>query len=334
MWVDGCEPVDVTRAVRFFALTCLVLSLAAPAQAQDEPLGPDPVASDLFQQGRAFIEKGDWEAGCEKLEMSMKRFPAPSTLMNIARCREHEGRVATAWALYKRALVLNLETDGAERRRELDEVGKSAIAALEPRLPRLRITLSSPVEDVVVSEGGEQLPLDTAVALDPGEHELDAEAPGHQPIHRKVVLREGETTRVELTLVALPPPPASAPDHPVKAKVPQASTPIWVWLVGGAGIAMAGVAIGFGVDARLATDELTERCGDDQVCDEDPDFDPAPGNARKNRGLGLSVGFGVGALAALTAATVGLVTSSEPTAVTWLPLAWPEGGGLAIRGRF
>lgn len=337
MWVDGRRSAVVTRLIAHFAILGLLAGLASPARAQDEPLGPDPVAAELFRQGRDLIAEGKHAEGCAKLELSMKRFSAPSTLMNIARCREHEGRVATAWALYQRALVLNLETDGEQRRRELEEVAEAAIAALEPRLPKLHVTLATPVDGVVIREGGRQLPLDTTVPMDPGAFQLVATAPGFEPLERRVVLREGETTEVALSFTAVPPAAKAPPPVPTRADdddTPDVAAPIWVWVVGGAGLAMAGVAIGFAVDAQLTTAALEDRCGDDQVCDEDLAFDPGPDNARKNRGLGLGIGLGVGALAALTAATIGLVTSSSSAAVTWLPQALPGGGGLSVQGRF
>lgn len=342
MWVDGSSSAFVTRPIAKWAIGCLLVGtlacLASSASAQDDPLGPDPVAADLFRQGRDLIAEGQHAEGCAKLELSMKRFAAPSTLMNIARCREHEGKVATAWALYQRALVLNLETDGEQRRQELDDVALAAITALEARLPKLHVTLATPVNDGGVREGGRPLPLGTAVALDPGEHELVANAPGYDRLVQRVVLREGETTKVVLTLTATPPTPAKPAAGPVQTNIGddtvKTTTPIWVWAVGGAGLAMAGVAIGFAVDAQLTADALADRCGDDQVCDEDLAFDPAPDNARKNRGFGLGIGFGVGALASLTAATIGLVMSSSSSAVTWLPQALPGGGGLAVQGRF
>ncbi len=329
MWQDGQRRTDVTRALSILVSLLLTMGTVVQARAQD-PLGPDPVASDLFRQGRSLISDGDWEAGCAKLELSMKRFAAPSTLMNIARCREHEGRVATAWALYRRALVLNLETKGDARRQELEEVAKEAIADLEPRLPRIRVVLARPVRGAVVREHGRELPFDTAVPLDPGTVQLTGKAPGHADLHEDVTLVEGKTTTVQVEFVKKP----DAPTSPEEDEVVEAPVPVWVWLLGGTGVAMAGVAVGFGVDAWQTNDALLERCGDDQRCDEDPDFDPEPDNARKNRGLALSIGFGVGALGALTAAAVGLLTHAEPSAPTVAPMLLPEGAGLSLRARF
>src|SRR5688572_22367029 len=90
-----------------------IASSPAPAQSQTR----DPAAAEaLYKAGRDLVAKGDWDVGCPKFDASMSLDPVASTLLNIAKCHEHYGRLARAWADYKRALVLNQDTPGAERR--------------------------------------------------------------------------------------------------------------------------------------------------------------------------------------------------------------------------
>src|SRR3954468_15943585 len=109
-------------ACAFSVAALLVTSsaaLAAPAQ-QTDPAA----AESLFKTARALLDKGDWAAACPKFEASLALNPSASTAINIARCHEHDGKLATAWEDYNRALVLNRETKGAERQRQLEEVAK------------------------------------------------------------------------------------------------------------------------------------------------------------------------------------------------------------------
>ncbi len=335
------------------ATVCAVLSLAAPSLAQDDA-APDAAASALFREGRDLIKRGNWEAGCPKLAISMKRYPAPSTLLNLALCREHEGRVATAWAMPRRARVLNRETVGKTRRESLDAVAEQLTGRLQPRLPRLRVTIVPAVPNVTLTEDGRELPLDTAVPFDPGPHQLVATAAGHRDVLRTVTLREGETLAGELslpiaddgtTVVPAPPPvpptnpssqPPTQPPGPTNPAVDEQGIPVWVWISGGAGIVLGGVAIAFAADAVNAASMLEERCGADLICDEDLSFDPEPLNDRKNRGTALAIGLGAGGVAGVVAAVVGLATSggdddAPPVVSGW---ATPNGAGLSLAGQF
>lgn len=283
----------------------------------------------------------------------MQRYASASTLLNLALCRQEEGRVATAAAMVQQALVLNRDTAGKQRRDRLQASGEEMLAKLEPRISRLRVVVTPAVEGARVEEAGRSLPLDTSVPLDPGNHELLLSAPGRPDTKRQVSLREGETLSIEMSVPVAAarsdPPKADLSPTVTAAKPPPPETsddtniPVWVWISGGSGLALSGVAIGFGVDALAAADRLEERCGSDLACDEDPTFDPEPDNDRKNRGLGLAIGFGVGGTAGIVAAVIGLASSTSSPPATSKPKAaslgvsgWatPDGSGVLVSGRF
>src|SRR5262249_26584812 len=74
--------------------------------------GNDPAAAEaLFREGRAAAQKGDWETACPKLRESQRLDPAAGTLLNLADCEEHRGKVATAWQLYRQVVESLPETD-------------------------------------------------------------------------------------------------------------------------------------------------------------------------------------------------------------------------------
>ena len=299
-----------------------------PAVAE-EPVA-DPVAAALFRKGRELVAQGDWKGGCEKFRMSLARYASPSTVLNLARCEERDGKLASAWALHQRALVLNRETQGEKRKRALEEIAKKGIAALEPRLPRLRVIVSNAPAGLTVTESGQPLPRGEPVPLDPGTREVVVSAPGHVTLRREVSLEEGKVTELEVELEReveqeVEPPkkepvtpkardvaPAPAADRPPRTDRAE-GVPTWAWVAGGAGIVATGVAGFFAADAASASSELERICGSDLVCDEDPTFDPTPLNSRKNRGIGLAVGFGTAGLFALGASIVAIVNSSSST---------------------
>src|SRR5690242_7148142 len=115
------------------ALGRAVLSLSLFAQ----PAGADvrdPVAAEaLFHDGRAAAQKGDWETACPKFRESQRLDPAAGTLLNLADCEEHRGKVATAWQLFRQVVESLPPTD------ERVPLAKDRASALEKRLPRLTV---------------------------------------------------------------------------------------------------------------------------------------------------------------------------------------------------
>ena len=209
------------------------------------------------------------------------------------------------------------------------------------------------IEGTIVTEDGSELPLDTAVPLDPGEHVLQLNAPGRPALSRTVTLREGETLAVELSvppaIVLVPslsevasPLPSPLSPQPAKATPvldEDGGVPVWAWLSGGAGLVLGGVAIGFAVDAVSAADELEEICGGDLVCDEDLSFDPEPLNDRKNRSMALGLGLGAAGAVGLVVAVIGFATSGSDNTAAVAPVAvggWStnDAGGITLFGSF
>lgn len=351
----SCEPANngtrscfasaAPRILRF-GLVAAALALAGSARGQTDGVEVDPAAAALFRKGRTLVAQGDWAAGCEKFRESLARHASASTVLNLAQCAEHEGKTASAWALYQRAQVVNRETRLEGRRRVLDEIASAGIARLEPTLPRLIVIVSNSPEGVDVQESGRSLPLEEAVPLDPGTHEISASAPGFEPFARSVALVAGKTTRLEIELTPLPAEPkAAAPLAPHRKGPTPAATdttrpepadevPTWAWVVGGGGIVATGVAVFFVFDAIDARNQLVQKCGSDLVCTEDPTFDPGPLNSRKNRSIGLAGGLGAAGAVAITASAVAILSArSRPARASggvWLA-PQSAGGSLSLQ---
>ncbi len=331
-------------AVAGLASAVAVILGGSAARAQ-EP-ARDPVAAEaLFKAARALVDKGDYAAGCPKFEASLALNPSASTMINLARCHEREGKVATAWHDYQRALVLNRETAGEQRRRSLEAIAQKEIAALEPRVPKLSVVVERAPSGVEVQRDGTTLPaaaLGEPLPIDPGPHEIRASAPGHQTETRAITLAEGQTETVALTLRPLAASGVGAGAAPAKAsEAPGGGVPAWAWVSGAAGIALVGASVGFLIDDLSAISALRENCREvpgGTYCN--PGYDFAADNARKNRDLGLFVGLGGAGLVAMGVAVYGIVRSGgekEPApaqGAVALPWIAPSGAGASISGSF
>jgi hypothetical protein len=193
------------RPIRGSAAAFLLLSLVSGrARAQAQGGGSDHAAADaLYDEGRELIKAGNRASGCAKFEASLALSPAASTMINIARCHEQDGKLATAWTDYTRALSLNGDTPGVERRKELEEIARNGRSMLEPRLPRLRVVVAGPPPGVEVWSDDKALPAATlgeALPADPGLRRVRVRAPGYREETRSVTLAEGKTAVVEITL--------------------------------------------------------------------------------------------------------------------------------------
>ena len=180
-----------------------VFLLASPSAFAQRSAGDQAAADALYNEGRDLLKAGRTAAGCAKFEASLALSPAASTMINIARCHEQDGKLATAFADYTRALSLNGDTPGVERRKELEDLARRGLHALDPRLPRLRLLLTSPPPGVQVWSDGKEIPLAAlgeALPADPGPHQVRVIAPGYHEETRTVTLEEGKTAAIEIAL--------------------------------------------------------------------------------------------------------------------------------------
>ena len=260
------------RAVAAAAVVIILCADAGGVAAQ--PADGKAAAEQLFAQARALMAEGDHAAACPKLEASLALDPALGTRLNLAHCYQRVGRLASAWARFREAA--DLAARAGETRREV--FARERAAALEPRLPRLVVQVPSAarVPGLIVERDGSVVDLallGTPVYVDPGVHEVTAEAPGYISFSTTVTAEEGRETSVGIPVLE---PEASAPD-------------------GEAGEAGAVEPAGPGAARELAPAPVMEpETAPGAVLHEDS----APGAGRGRRVMGLAAGgTGVAALA-------------------------------------
>jgi len=181
------------------SLLCRVAIIAASlcaASLAHATEGEALVAQSLFEEGRALMEAGRFPEACAKLARSHALDPSGGTLLNLAVCREREGRLATANAAFERALAQAT----LDQRQDRAALAREHLDALRPRLPHLAIDVGAGApEGLVVQLDGVTLPVEawgTPVAVDPSEHAITARAPGKVAAEVHVTVTEGESIRV------------------------------------------------------------------------------------------------------------------------------------------
>jgi hypothetical protein len=259
------------RASRFWSLlvSCCVTLASGQAQADDNPREITALA--LFDSGRQLMEQERVDEACPKFAESYRLDAALGTLLNLALCRERQGKTASAYFIYSEVRIQAAKLGDRERR----EVCEQRLEALAPRLSHLALTPPPPgPERPWVSLDGvrlENAALGGPLPLDPGKHQVRFGADGRRP-RTLVVDVPGDAATVELKLSleqlalepASPPPPRSS-SSPAAGPRPVTAVPWWRSaptrnaLFGASASALA-VGSYFGVSALNAWSERDHHC--------------------------------------------------------------------------
>jgi hypothetical protein len=238
-----------------FASAVAVALVSHVATSRAQPARDPALAEELFKSAQACIAANDWQCACPKFSASMEADPSVSTQINVAKCLEHDGKLTLAWTALQDAIKLNrtIAYPDESRRAKLGEYAQKTLDALERRVPKIRIVVAGHPDGLVVQRDGSALPiaaLGEPIRVDPGEHEIVAEAPGYAKERRVVKLSEGQVEEVSITLTkALAGAPANAQATPAEgtpapdagAAGPVSNTQkIAGWSVFGVGIAGLG----------------------------------------------------------------------------------------------
>jgi hypothetical protein len=211
----------VPRGISRFRSAALVAILLASARlAGAQPAAPpvrdahvaEAVAD--FERGRALMKSRKYAEACDAFAHSQTLDPGWGTLYNLARCRELEGRLATALAIFRE--LAQPDTYPAlpgevlperDRARRKDAGARSG--ALDKRVSRLRLTSNDAPAGLVVALDGVDITglVGTDQPVDPGVHQVHAAAPARKPFDAAVEIR----VAAGITTVALELAPADPP---------------------------------------------------------------------------------------------------------------------------
>ncbi len=161
--------------IRSLLSLCLLVLATAHAAA-------DPAAEQLFRDGRALLKQGLVDEACEKFQQSRDVEAKFGTVLNLADCRERQGKFATAWELFLEAKALAGRQKGAadvaeaERRAKLIAGKRAFLTVTVPadrRVPGLVITRNG----IAVPEAtwDQELPIDS------GSYVIEAKTDDYLP---------------------------------------------------------------------------------------------------------------------------------------------------------
>jgi hypothetical protein len=337
---------------RVAAIGALLLH-AATAGAADATDADRARASELFGEGRTLMAAKRYTEACPMLEESQRLDPGGGTVLNVALCHELQGRTATAWSDFREALAVARRDGRSDRALAAEE----HIRALEPRLSRLTIDVppDARVPGLSVRRDGAEVAVrdwNVGSPADPGEHVVEAEAPGCSPWRTTIAVEDtGVSRSVRVPLLEplppvpapptatvaepAPPPPltalaltapreASPPAQPAAPNARPWQRPIAVGL-GGAGL--IGIAIGavYGLQAASQWNRARPYCSGG-MCSTTEAY--SSWQDSRSSASTATVAFVVGGVAAAGGAVLWLTAPSSPVRVGAAP------GALVARGEF
>ncbi len=318
------------------ALGAGVLLLVWPAAAAAASSESDrSMAQSLFEDARRLMTEKDYAAACPKLAESLRLDPSGGTLLNLALCREQEGKLATAWSYFKQALS-SAKRDG---RPDRVKAAEEHLSALEGRVPAVKIAVTEPQPTEEVFVDGELVgsaAWGTSMALDPGEHRVSARVPGQPEWSLSFELPVGQTITIEVPAF---PATASAEPAPAAGVEPEpgagSGRKTLGWVVAGAGVVALGVGSYFGVDALSKQEKSDQHCPTKATCsNEGVEFSNQANSSAWVANIGIGVGL-VGVIAGtylVLSAPSSPKASAAPARARLRVAANPSGAELRVEG--
>jgi hypothetical protein len=265
------------RAWTSILLCAALAATPRPASAQQSAENA-AAAQALFDSAMELIKAGKHVEACPKLAESHRLDPAPGTEFRLAECYERTGRIASAWTHF--VAVADASQRSSQRTRE--KVARERAEALRVRLPKISIAVSDEVarvdglevkrDGVVVGRAS----WNVGLPVDPGDHTIEATAPGKQPFQKSAEAVEGKTVEVTIPELEAAPslpgesvskPPADASARPPvdqeqKPDESGSGTGRVVAILASGVVGLAGVAVGsvFGAKGFSTWDEALSHC--------------------------------------------------------------------------
>jgi len=276
-----------------FALLAILLGSEGRARAQDDSGSVDTAAArSLAVDGMKLADAGKCSDAIDKLARAEKLHHAPIVLGRLGECQIAVGKIVDGTENLRKVVREPLPTNPSPAALKARERAQSTLDAAKSKIAALTISIKG-ANNATVTVDGQPVPsvlLDGDRPTDPGDHLIEATAPGFLKASVRVTLVAGEKQGVTIKLDADPNAARAAllsptpevepsaggrailtrdPDSTSHSESPGAlaSTPnhtaaYVVWGVGAVGFAVGAT---FGVLALSAKQDLDKQCAQ-SVC--------------------------------------------------------------------
>jgi hypothetical protein len=241
------------------SLSLLLPAGAAHAQASAEDKA---AARALATQGADALKNNKFSEAVDLVTRAEAIVHAPTHLLMIARSYVGLGKLVAAQEAYLKLIREDLADTAPAAFKNAQQTGKEELAAIEPRIASLRITIEGPGMKKASTIKLDDQPVSAALVgvfrpVDPGKHDVTAYPTGGSPVKVQVELKDGEKKDAKLFIPEGPPGsgvPVNPVDNPDAGKPPVDTrkdtggggfiTPLRGAAFGVGGVGVAGVVVG------------------------------------------------------------------------------------------
>ncbi len=245
------------------------LLLGPPPAAAQPAKAPATSAKDearkLADEGQRLFDAGDYRGALRRLAEAEAKFAAPTIKLAEAEAHEKLGELREAKRLYGDVAAEALPAGAPQEFRDAQRDAAAAVKRLDKALPRVVLVLvGAPPPVLSIALDGatfEGSAWNQPIAVDPGTHALVVQMSGRPAETWSLVLKEGETRRVEIRAAG----PVTAPAPAVVPAAPGRSfvAPAVAFGIGAAGLVIGAAAGGVAL-AKMET--FRSECGAELRC--------------------------------------------------------------------
>lgn len=311
-------------------LFCTAQLSTSGVRAEDASAAETAAARALAVDGLKLAQAGNCTEAAPKLERAEKLYHSAVVASRLGECYVSMGKLVEGTEILRKVLREPLPAEPTPALLKALERAQKSLDSAKPRIAGLTIKVAA-VSDLTVKVDGNAVAsalLDTEIPSDPGEHTVEASAPGFLRSATRINVSEGERKTVTLTLTRDPNAPVAAPaaqptastaarptrnEGPPTAASSRSSEPAppgapnrtAAYLSLGVGAAAVGAGTVLGIMTMKQRQDLEDTCLND-VC---PSEQRGDVDAAKRLGNFSTIAFGVGA-AGLVLGTVLHFTAS------------------------
>ncbi len=193
----------------------LQLSLMGVANAEEDSATETAAARTLAVDGLKLAQAGKCEEAIPKLERAEKLHHSAIVLSRLGECQVSQGKLVEGTEMLRKVLREPLPANPSPALSKAYERAQTVLDAAKPKISGLTISVTAPpgaelrlvIDGLVVAN----TLVDSELPADPGEHVVEASAPGYLKATARVTLGSADKKSVTLRLEVDPNAPVPTP---------------------------------------------------------------------------------------------------------------------------